>query len=128
MKVFFDTSNRARFDFKIPIQKTIVRSEDLPNYEGKSIVNSSKVIVVMDGDYFLFRGEGSAYCVVGVSCFGDGSYYLSFDSPVTLGIGQEYQDFPAGKEIPVPATAGFGLEYTGSHFYCQFNEVENWNF
>lgn len=113
------------------MQKTIVPTEDLQSIEGIRLVDSSKVILLMDGDSFIFKGEGQpTFCVVGISCAGDGGYDLQFDSPVNFYIGSDSEYFPAGKKVSIPSFVGFGLEfYAPNHrFYVNFNNVGDWHF
>lgn len=85
----------------------------------------------MDGDSFFFKGEGqSTFCVVGISCGGDGGYALKFDLPVTFCVGADSEYYPAGKEINIPSYVGFGAEFHAPNrqFYVTFNNVGSWHF
>lgn len=84
-------SNRARFDFQIPVPRKQVCSTNTgkdgleTNGNGAFLIDKSMVVICDDSDTLYFIGDGKPeYAVIVYSTSIDTQYFLKFDLPANI--------------------------------------------
>lgn len=127
MRVFFDISNGARFDFKIPRTNRLFLNTEMPKDTGEIIIDRTCFVIIEDSEYIKIKTSGKPVFGAFITCpFFDGGYYISCDVNAEVGSKGKLDVLNPSQILGIPDYATCSIYHSEGNVWITISD-DNWS-